>query len=82
MLGGIGGKQGGHEAGAGVRMVMEKNDGPTGDAGPFTMRSQARTLERGWGRGWVELGIVGGCEIARVQLVMAETWSQSTTPHG
>jgi hypothetical protein len=61
VLGGIGGKQGGHEAGAGVRMVMEKNDGPTGDAGPFTMRSQARTLERGWGRGWVMGGVLRGC---------------------
>jgi hypothetical protein len=42
-------------------MVMEKNDGPTGDAGPFTMRSQARTLERGWGRGWVMGGVLRGC---------------------
>ncbi len=36
-------QEGGHEAGAGVRMVMEKNDGPLGDAGSFTMESQART---------------------------------------
>ena len=37
------------------------NDGPLGDAMSCTSGSQARTRERRWGHGGVELGVVGGC---------------------
>ena len=46
VLGAIGGNRGGHEAESGSRLVggkAEMNDGPTGDAGSFTVGSQART---------------------------------------